>query len=65
MRTRWSARSEVMSSPSKMIFPEWIPRTPLTARMVEVLPAPLAPIRVTISPSATSSEIPCRASILP
>jgi len=32
---------------------------------VVVLPAPLAPIRETISPSSTASETPLRASIWP
>ena len=63
--TRWSARSLVMSSPLKMIVPGEMPRTPEIARMVEVLPAPLAPIRATTSPSATSRVMPCSASILP
>jgi hypothetical protein len=29
------------------------------------LPAPFAPISVTISPSSTSNETPCTAAILP
>ena len=34
-------------------------------RSVVDLPAPLAPIKVTISPCFTSKEMPCRASMLP
>src|SRR5512132_2292611 len=50
--------------PSNTISPVW--RTvPDTARSVVVLPAPLAPSRATISPSATVSETPCRALIGP
>src|SRR5436309_8085284 len=50
--------------PSNTISP--VCRTvPDTARRVVVLPAPLAPSRVTISPSATVSETPCRALIGP
>ena len=33
--------------------------------MVEVLPAPLAPISETTSPSSTCTLMPCSASILP
>ena len=40
-------------------------RMPEIARIVVVLPAPFAPIRVTSSPSSTDSEIPCSASIRP
>ncbi len=38
---------------------------PLTARSVVVLPAPLAPISVTISPLATLKETPFSAWIAP
>ena len=55
----------VMSWPSKMIDPRVSGRIPEIARMVVVLPAPLAPIRVTSSPSSTDSEMPCSASIRP
>ena len=55
----------VMSSPMKRIVPlrGWL--SPLMERSVVDLPAPLAPISVTISPSRTSSEIPLSASIVP
>src|SRR6476646_2283922 len=50
--------------PSNTISP--VCRTvPDTARSVVVLPAPLAPSRATISPSATVSETPCKALIGP
>jgi hypothetical protein len=62
---RWSARSFVTSSPSKTTLPEARPRTPDRARMVEVLPAPLAPISETTSPSATSTLMLWSAWILP
>lgn len=38
---------------------------PLMVRRVVVLPAPLEPIRVTISPSSTRREIPFRAWMCP
>ena len=39
--------------------------SPLIVLRVVVLPAPLAPIRVTISPRWTSRSMPCRAWIWP
>ena len=65
LRRRWSARILVTSWPSKTTDPDESPRTPERARMVEVLPAPLAPISETTSPSATCTLMPCSASILP
>ena len=55
----------VMSFPWKRIVPfrGWL--RPLIERSVVDLPAPLAPISVTISPSRTSSVIPFRAWIAP
>jgi hypothetical protein len=55
----------VMSLPRKLIEPSrgWL--RPLIDRSVVDLPAPFAPISVTISPSRTSSEIPFSASIVP
>ena len=61
---RW-AFIAVMSWPSKTIRPRVSGRTPDSARIVVVLPAPLAPINVTSSPSSTDSEMPWIASILP
>jgi hypothetical protein len=54
-----------MSLPRKVIEPSrgWL--SPLIDRSVVDLPAPFAPINVTISPSRTSSEIPFSASIVP
>src|SRR3954447_12000829 len=63
--TRRSARILVMSWPSKVIVPPATGRSPEMARIVVVLPAPLAPISATISPSATSRLMPCRAWIRP
>ena len=57
--------SSVMSVPWKWIVPSrgWL--RPLIERSVVDLPAPFAPISVTISPSCTSIEIPFSASIEP
>ena len=54
-----------MSLPWKRIVPRrgWL--SPLIERSVVDLPAPFAPISVTISPSRTSSEIPFSAWIEP
>ena len=54
-----------MSSPWKPIVPwrGWL--SPLIERSVVDLPAPFAPISVTISPSRTSSEMPFSAWIEP
>src|SRR3954447_23649262 len=63
--TRRSARNLVMSCPANRIRPAEIGRMPEMARMVVDLPAPFAPIRATISPSSTVSEMPCSAWIRP
>src|ERR1043166_6442458 len=55
---RACAGSRVTSTPSKRIFPFLEDIEPATPRMVVLLPAPLAPIRVTISPSATWNDTP-------
>jgi hypothetical protein len=54
-----------MSFPWKTIVPSrgWF--RPLIERSVVDLPTPFAPIRATISPSRTSSEMPFSASIVP
>src|SRR5262245_36509123 len=52
----WAGR-RVMSAPPKVIFPFLGSNDPATPRRIVLLPAPLAPIRVTISPSATSKEM--------
>src|SRR5262249_43417120 len=59
------AGSRVTSTPSKRIFPFLEDIEPATPRMVVLLPAPLAPIRVTISPSATWNDTPRTAAISP
>src|SRR5207247_8367434 len=46
----------VTSVPAKRIFPRRGSIAPATPRSVVLLPAPLAPISATISPSATSKE---------
>ena len=48
----------VMSTPSKRTWPAVTGRTPLIVFIVVVLPAPLAPMSVTTSPSLTVNEIP-------
>src|SRR5687767_1054229 len=53
---RWCAGMRVTSLPSNTILPRRGSMAPATPRMVVLLPAPLAPIRVTISPSATSND---------
>ena len=55
----------VMSRPLKRIVPRrgWL--SPLIERSVVDLPAPFAPISVTISPSCTSIEMPLSAWIDP
>ena len=55
----------VMSWPSNSTWPEDACGVPHTVISSVVLPAPLAPIRVTISPCLTSTETPFRASIAP
>ena len=55
----------VMSSPSKVIEPPEGLTSPAMERSVELLPAPLAPMSVTISPRFTSKEMPFTASIPP
>src|SRR5262249_1716324 len=59
------AGSRVTSTPSKRILPFLEDIEPATPRMVVLLPAPLAPIRVTISPSATWNDTPRTAAISP
>ena len=55
----------VISCPRNRILPDRARTSPEIARSVVDFPAPLAPMRVTISPSATSRETPCRASMSP
>ena len=51
--------------PLKLTVPRRAFTRPRIVRSVVVLPAPLAPISVTISPASTASEIPRSARILP
>src|SRR6185503_2635949 len=51
--------------PCSRIDPAVTGWTPDTVHSNVVLPAPLAPMRLTISPELTSSETPCSASIRP
>ena len=54
-----------MSLPRNETIP-WAGRlTPQIACIVELFPAPLAPMRATISPASTRNEMPCTARILP
>ena len=46
-----------MRSSSNQISPALARTSPETVRSVVLLPAPLAPIKVTMSPSSTSIEI--------
>jgi hypothetical protein len=62
--TSWPARPWI-SAPWKTIFPVRGGTIPEIERSVVDLPAPLAPISVTISPSLTVIEIPFSASIDP
>ena len=57
--------SWVMSSPSKVIAPSRARGLPQIVIISVDLPAPLAPIRVTIWPSCTSRSTPRSAMILP
>ncbi len=52
-------------APLKVTAPEVACTTPDSALSRVVLPAPLAPIRVTRSPSSSLRETPLRALILP
>ncbi len=54
-----------MSVPLNLMLPRFGRLMPWIERRVVDLPAPLAPIRVTISPSCTSSEMPLIASMVP
>ena len=54
-----------ISLPSNLIEPSRGGVRPEIERRVVDLPAPLEPIRVTISPSSTVSEMPFSASMLP
>ena len=53
----------VMSWPSKVTLPPAAWGEPQMVNSNVLLPAPLAPIKVTISPGCTSSDTPLSASI--
>ena len=53
------------STPSKVMEPDAAFSSPVMVRSVVVLPAPLAPMRETISPSFTVSETPSSACTAP
>ena len=55
----------VMSLPLKVTDPPEGATSPLMARSVVVLPAPLAPMRLTILPSGTSNDTSEMAAMLP
>ena len=61
---RW-AGSPVTSWPESRTLPACGRTRPVSAERIEVFPAPLGPIRVTICPSLTRSETPRTASTWP
>ena len=63
--TMASGAARVMSRPSKTTRPALGRTSPEIARSVVLLPLPLAPSSVTISPAATVSDTPSRARRLP
>jgi hypothetical protein len=63
--TIWCGALVVISRPSKWIEPCRGRLSPLIARSVVDLPAPFAPISVTISPVPTRSDTPLSAWIAP
>ncbi len=64
LTTSWPAMA-VMSLPFRVTLPCRARWMPLMVRRVVDLPAPLEPIRVTISPLPTSMVTPLRAWMLP
>ena len=64
-RTISSGARRVTSRPSKRMLPDDGRISPLIVRSVVVLPAPFAPISVTISPSSTVSDTSCSAVMRP
>ena len=60
-RTMASAPRRLIEWPSKKISPDAGRISPEIVRSVVLLPAPLAPSSVTISPGSTRSEIPLSA----
>src|SRR5205823_10072823 len=64
-RTMASGESAAMLRPAKWMVPDCGRTRPEIARRVVLLPAPLAPSSVTISPASTRSDRPRTASTLP
>jgi hypothetical protein len=64
-RERANAGVRAISRSPKRIDPDAPDARPASARKVEDFPAPLAPIRQTSSPSATSRSIPFTARMPP
>jgi hypothetical protein len=65
MSTRLCPATLLMSRPPNRTRPADSGRSPEIVFKVVDLPAPLAPISVTISPSSTSTDTPLSAAILP
>jgi hypothetical protein len=65
IRMIWKVSRLVMSRPSKWICPDAARGLPQTVISRVDLPAPLAPIKVTISPLATLRSTPRSAWMLP
>ncbi|MCY1460239.1 hypothetical protein D9M71_777840 [compost metagenome] len=65
LRMMWCVSLWVMSSPSKVIVPCFARGLPQTVISSVVLPAPFAPISVTISPWLTSTDTPFSAWMAP
>ncbi|CPL38506.1 Uncharacterised protein [Bordetella pertussis] len=65
LRMMWCVSACVMSLPSKVMTPSRARGLPHTVMSKVVLPAPLAPIRVTISPCLTSTDTPLSAWMAP
>ncbi len=63
--TRLCALTPVTSRPSNHTEPDVNGRSPEIARIIVVLPAPFEPSSVTNSPSRTTRETPCSASMRP
>src|SRR5438093_3123352 len=63
--TTWDEARPSTRSPANSMRPARSGRSPETARRVVVFPAPLLPIRATVSPSRTSSDASCTAVMSP
>ena len=63
--SRWAGTPSIVAPVERITRPRAASASPETVRSVVVLPAPFAPISVTISPSRTSRETPWSASTAP